>query len=231
MKLITLTRGYSAKVDDDDFEVLKKMKWYCLSPKGTDRHYAYRNVLLESGKRGTVSMHRYLADVKDPKIDVDHWDRDGLNNQRYNLRVCTRTLNNANGKMPKNNTSGFKGVSFDLKRGLWKAGVDGKHIGRYNEKDEAARAYNKAAFDLWGEYARLNDVHPVFPTTEKPKMKRSNTSGYLGVSRCGRKWVAEICPNRKKHVLGRFENIEDAARAYDAAARIHYGEKAKLNFE
>lgn len=129
-----------------------------------------------------------------------------------------------------NNTSGFKGVSFDQKRSLWKSSVNGSFIGRFDTKEDAAREYNKAAFKLWGEYAKLNDVYPKFPTSEKPRMKRSNTSGYFGVWKRGRKWVAEIRPNGVKHNLGAFFEKTDAARAYDAAAKIHYGEKAKLNF-
>lgn len=232
MKLIKLTRGYFAKVDDEDFEELNRYHWNCQKTKTPGRFYAYRQGINEvTGKKRSIAMHRQIMGVTDRRLDVDHGDLDGLNNQKLNLSICGRSFNNANSLPPKNNTSGFKGICFDESRNLWSASAAGKHGGRFGLKEDAARAYNKLAFDMWGKYARLNDVDPVFPTTEKPKMKRSNTSGYLGVSKCGRKWLAEISPNRQKLRLGRFENIEDAARAYDEAAKIHYGEKAKLNFE
>lgn len=231
MKLIPLTRGKFAKVDDEDFDWLNQWKWNCQKTKTPGRFYAYRGGLNEeTGKKRSISMHRQIMGVKDRTMDVDHEDLDGLNNQRSNLSVCGRSFNNVNSLPPKNNTSGFKGVGFDEKRNLWLASVGGKYAGRFEMKEDAARAYNKLAFDTYGKYARLNDVYPIFPTSEKPKVGRSNTSGYLGVSKCGRKWLAEISPNRKKFRLGIFESIEDAARAYDAAAKIHYGSKAKLNF-
>jgi len=159
MKQIPLTRGYFALVDDEDYDSLIKFKWNCQVVKGSDRLYAYRANKNEiTGRRVPVSMHRQIMGVTDPKVDVDHWDTYGLNNQKHNLRVCSRSQNNGNMRRPKDNTSGYKGVSFDKKRRLWRAYLKGRSLGRFSEIGEAALAYNAAAIGLWGEYARLNDV-------------------------------------------------------------------------
>ena len=213
MKLIPLTQGKFAQVDDEDFEALSKFHWSCQKTKTPGRFYAYRQGVNEdTGKKRSFSMHRQIMGVKDRSVDVDHEDLDGLNNQRHNLRECTRTLNNANGRTPKDNKSGFKGVHFDLSRKLWTASAAGKAAGRFECKEDAARAYNKLAFDLWGEYARLNDVDPVFPTKEKSILGRRNTSGFYGVSISGNKWAAELGSNGVRHRLGNFNTPEEAAR-------------------
>ena len=83
----------------------------------------------------------------DPKIDIDHRDGNTLNNQRDNLRIATRTQNNANAKTPKDNRSGYKGVSFDKARGKYQAQcrVNGKkkHLGYFTTSQEAYAAYKR----------------------------------------------------------------------------------------
>lgn len=164
MKLIPLTRGHFAQVDDEDFEELSKYKWHCQRTKTDGRFYAYRNGINENtGRKRSISMHRQIMGMPDRRIDIDHWDRDGLNNQRHNLRACSRSCNNGNAGLTGRNKSGFKGVSFDRARSLWIAGCGNMKAGRFTCRYEAARHYNKMAFDKWGEFARLNDVDPVFP--------------------------------------------------------------------
>lgn len=158
MKQIKLTRGKFAIVDDEDFEELAKHKWNCQITKTEGRNYAYRVGVRPDGGKTTVRMHRQIIGESAKGMDIDHIDGDGLNNQKSNLRPCTRSQNNGNARMPRNNKSGFKGVSFDKNRGLWVAQADGKHAGRHTSKEDAARAYNKKAFEIWGEFARLNDI-------------------------------------------------------------------------
>ena len=62
------------------------------------------------------------------------------------------------------------------------------------------------------------------------KLRKSNTSGYKGVHKSRAKWVAQIAVDGKAHHLGSYVDILDAARSYDHAARIIYGEFAKTNF-
>jgi len=160
MKQIKLTQGAVALVDDADYESLRFMRWHL--DKGVSKSYARTRIY--AGKSSQlVRMHRFLMN---PPVGVlvDHRDRDGLNNQRSNLRICTPAENNRNAVKQINNKSGYKGVSWDKEKRLWTVGVSIKHkrkiIGRYFCLIKAAKAYDEAAIKYYGEFARLN-----FPAT------------------------------------------------------------------
>lgn len=92
---------------------------------------------------------------------VDHIDGNGLNNQKANLRVCEPNQNQYNRLLQKNNTSGFKGVSFFPETGQWRAriGIGGKRrisLGLFPTKEEAYAAYCEAAKIHHREFARLS---------------------------------------------------------------------------
>lgn len=93
-------------------------------------------------------------------MELDHRNRNKLDNRIRNLRPATRSLNNANQSMKRNNTSGYKGVS--AKDGKWMAQItvngDWFYLGRHATPEIAALAYNKAAFEHHGEFAYLNEV-------------------------------------------------------------------------
>lgn len=218
MKLIPLSQGYFTQVDDEDFDELSKFSWNLA--RGKTNMYAKRSVINEfTGKKSTVLMHRKMMGVTDPNVDVDHRDNDGLNNQRHNLRVCTRSQNNGNARPPRDNKSGFKGVHYDKSRHKWSAEIASKGLGRFDTKEEAARHYNRAAKEKWGDFAKLNNVDPLFPTVEKPLLNPRNTSGYVGVCKKRGKWSAIIVRRGIRKNLGVFDRKEDAADAYLIAAK------------
>lgn len=103
MKYIMLSNGLETMVDDGDFESLSSLKWYpSVMRKGLT--YATANI-----KDRTVYMHRMI--MNEPLgLYVDHFNRNGLDNQRQNLRITTQSVNIANAGMFQNNTSGYKGV-------------------------------------------------------------------------------------------------------------------------
>lgn len=157
MKIIELTRGKIALIDDEDFDLVSSHKW-CAVHTSAKRWYATRR---EKGK--TIYMHVFLIGQKVGK-EIDHCDGDGLNNQRCNLRFCTSGQNKANRRLfiTPGKGSRFKGVLWIAKRNTWQAWIKKNYkrtyLGRYALEEDAARAYNRAALEYFGEFARLNDV-------------------------------------------------------------------------
>ncbi len=155
MKEIALANGNGVvMVDDADFDWLNKLSWHIHHSKNIC--YA-RTGMKVDGKYRNVHMQRLIMGNPDG-LEVDHIDGNGLNNQRCNLRTCTRSQNMAN------------------------------------------------------------------------RRKVECESGYKGVHRNGKKWKAKIVVNYVAHSLGTYELPEDAAKAYDQAARKHFGEFANTNF-
>lgn len=164
MKTIPLTQGKEALVDDRDYEYLMQWKWTLQSGGHKRTDYTVRSC---GGRRRqqTIFMHRLIAERSGLDVagkEVDHWDHDGLNNQRGNLRIATAAQNQANRQRDRANTSGFKGVSWCRRTGKWRAyiTVAGRfqHLDRFSDPREAARAYNRAALMHFGEFACLNPV-------------------------------------------------------------------------
>jgi len=154
MPQIELTQGKYAIVDTADFEYLNQWKWYAIKARAT--FYAVRNVG-RSPFQKRVWMHREIMNTP-VEMDTDHRDGNGLNNQRRNLRVCTNTQNQANKSKQTNNTSGYKGVFWNNEKWQARICVEGKkiHLGHFSNVEDAARAYDSAAKNLYGEYARTN---------------------------------------------------------------------------
>lgn len=157
MREIQLTKGMVAIVDDEDFEELNKLKWCAYKNRNT--FYAHKTMNV-NGKITTVKMHRKILGLKDGRIKCDHIDGNGLNNQRSNLRICSNAENIRNSKKYSTNSSGFRGVSWSKSSKKWQSqiGHDGKMIpiGRFDDKKEAALAYDIAAKKYHGEFANLN---------------------------------------------------------------------------
>lgn len=110
MKLIPLTHGYFAQVDDADYGFLIKYKWHFR------RGYAARNSSTAEGRGRVVFMHRVIAETP-IGLETDHANGDKLDNRRCNLRVATMAENQRNRPAYRNNKSGLKGVSFHKESG------------------------------------------------------------------------------------------------------------------
>lgn len=155
MKKIKLTQDKYALVDDLDFDDLDSFKWFAKKDKGN--FYAARHS--SGGTRKLIFMHRLILLTPD-ELFTDHKDGNGLNNQRKNLRNCTNQQNSTNRGKNKNNTSGFKGVSWaktGKNKGKWRGiiAVNGKSInlGLFCTKEEAYVSYCRACQQYHGEYS------------------------------------------------------------------------------
>lgn len=161
MKQIPLTKGVFATVDDIDFDWLNKWKWLAKKDGHKNNYYAYRTLRKSEGEnpKKAIFMHRMLIEVPDGYM-VDHVDGNGLNNCRSNLRLCTNSQNQHNRKPNKRSTSKYKGVKWNKHNNAWHAGLmcnkTKYNIGYFKDEAEAAKAYDKKAKELYGEFARLN---------------------------------------------------------------------------
>jgi hypothetical protein len=124
VKTIELTQDQLAIVDDEDFDWLSQWKWSAAPrplPKSKNIFVAVR-AYRTKGTRKRVYMHRQVMGIYDER-EVDHKDNNPLNNQRNNLRICTRTQNNANFSLPDRSTSGYKGVSWHKLKNKYRAAI------------------------------------------------------------------------------------------------------------
>lgn len=154
MRQIELSRGKVALVDDDDFEWLSQLRWFAVK-SGAGIWYA------GTGKRN-IKMHRLILGANPPE-KIDHVDRNGLNNQRGNLRFCTVSENCRNKKRRSDNKSGFKGVWKNRRVKKFPSWVSeitingkNKYLGSFRDPRDAALCYDQAALELFGKFALTN---------------------------------------------------------------------------
>lgn len=167
MKMIPLTQGMSAIVDDDMFEYLNQWKW-CVQKSGST-FYAIRSIKVGQHNR-TVRMHREILGLKfGDKRQVDHINHNGLGNRRCNLRICNQSENSQNQNVQRRTkTSKYKGVwkAKQHQKGrtysYWMAGIRLNqkliHLGYFKTEREAAEAYNNKAIEVFGEFANVNVI-------------------------------------------------------------------------
>jgi hypothetical protein len=230
-----------AFIDEEDAERVSQHSWICLSsPRRPNRAYAQTTL---GGK--TTLLHRFVTEALDG-VDVDHINRNGLDNRKCNLRPCTQTLNNGNARK-RRGTIGYRGV--EKRSDGWCARLQCHGVTHRSEivatEREAAETYDRMAREYFGAFAyqNLSDALVAVPAIEDPDSlpiiprpsvagQRIGPSGFRGVSYRKHEglWNARFTENGHRGSLGYFRTAEDAARAYDAKAREAFGETAWLNF-
>jgi hypothetical protein len=161
MREIKLTQDQVTIVDDEDYDNVISRKWFAWKhPNPPHSYYAHSY----EPPRHVVKLHRMILGITDRKVCVDHKNGNSLDNRKCNLRIATHGQNTKNAKLNKRSTSGHKGVTWHKPGNKWRAQIqnNGKkmHLGYFNTKEEAAKAYNIAALELFGEFARINENIP-----------------------------------------------------------------------
>lgn len=151
MKILTILNKIETVVDNDVYEWASKIDWrikdgnYFFFQKGSKRFY----------------LHRLIANTPEGFV-TDHINGDTLDNLKSNLRVTSNRENLFNFGIRCDNTSGYRGVWFRKSINRWVAEIkkDGKkyHLGSYKTAEEAATVYNEKAKEVFGKYARLNNI-------------------------------------------------------------------------
>jgi HNH endonuclease len=169
---IPLTQGRFAIVDPADYQCVSRYKWRLCKTKGKNVLYAERSIRRPEGTYSRMLMHRQL--IGPPKgYVIDHVNGCGLDNRRANLRLATAAQNawNTGGRGGR---SGYKGVWLAKDKGLWRASIvccgQRKHLGYFQDKRDAAKAYDRAASQYHGPFAVLN-----FPKSSKAEYKTQET--------------------------------------------------------
>lgn len=146
---IILTRGETSLVDPELYEGLNQYSW-----KVTDTGYACRSLPREDNRRPTLYLHVYVVELCGMSIpeghEVDHINRNRLDNRKENLRVVTKAVNRWNQSSNSRNLSSVRGVCWCKQTGKWRVQVGKTQIGRFDTLEEAKEIRDNAAKRLRG---------------------------------------------------------------------------------
>jgi hypothetical protein len=141
-------------VDDEDFDLIKGLN---VLININNKDMPYRNV----PPKGVQYLHRMVMKCN-PDDFIHHKNNDYLDIRKSNLVVCTKREALCNKRIANNNTSGFKGVSWNIQRLAFQAKITSEgrqmHLGYFAAKEDAAMAYDAAAIKYFGEFARTNKM-------------------------------------------------------------------------
>lgn len=234
VKEIPLQNGMFALVDDEDYERVNQYIWTVGTRDKDTKVYS------QIDGKNTKLSHYVLNNLKSNAI-ISFKNGNKLDCRKSNLFIATKksAINTSRGH--EGSSSKYKGVTWDKSRSKWVSHirVDGKQIylGRFDNEDDAAKAYNNAVMEYRDANAFINvigrDNNAKSEITEyalKSRRKDGNTSKYRGVHKHGNKFNAKITKNKNILRLGAYDTEEDAAKAYDKKAIELFGDKAILNF-
>jgi hypothetical protein len=154
--LIPLSQGLYAIINESDLEKVSQYKYY--AKRNTNTWYAERTEMRKNGKRHTVCLHEDIMGIREG-LEIDHKNGNGLDCRRENLRHCTRRQNMQNCRPYKGRR--FKGITLSKRGKKYRARIscNGKriHLGHFETEIEAAQAYDMAAIEHFGTFARINE--------------------------------------------------------------------------
>jgi len=233
VKEIPLQNGMVALVDDEDYERCMEYLWYANASNRS-------SVVVLNNK--SILLGRFILNATNRQHVVTHKNNNRLDFRKENLVITSflQALHKSKGR--KNTSSKYKGVSWEKWSGKWRANIRNKgktiFLGRYDNEDDAALAYNKAAIEIFGGHAYQNVIGKDNSVEEinvgkclKPRKKNGMSSNYRGVCTINnsKSWVSQIKKDGKKYYIGSFQTEIEATRAYDKKAIELFGDKAILN--
>lgn len=155
MSKIELTQGLYSVIDKEDLKRISNHSW-CIQKNGKQgKIYAASRI-----NKKLILLHRFILNITDRKVAVDHINGNTLDNRKENLRICSWSENLRNSNKHKDSKSLYKGIFYNKLNKNWRSRIfkDGKsyEIGSFKTDIEAAQAYDSKAIELFGKFAKLN---------------------------------------------------------------------------
>lgn len=143
-----------AIIDIEDVSIVKDYKW------GIHNGKYVRSV------SNSIYLHKLIVNYIDNELDVDHINRNTLDNRKCNLRITTHQENSINRSLPKNNKTNIIGVFWDKTRNKWRAEIRcdniNYYLGRFENFNDAVVARLKAEFKYFGEFAPQRHLYEKY---------------------------------------------------------------------